>query len=198
MATTPTPELTSVPAHDATHAPATAPLPALLLLGALLVLLALGLWRLDTAPAEIDVTAPPLPVSQAACDVSTDAALAQAAQSEAAALARIARYPFDATEGLAALHLLAQAEACYATAGREQDRTRAAARTGAWRARIERDYRDHLTRYRRAILAQRPALARDDVSFLLELLAGHDGPFPARLRRLQREQEADLPVEDRP
>lgn len=170
---------------------ATGPLRALLLLG--MTLLSVTVLLASAAPNDDPATAiapPPLPRVEAPCGAVGDAAGEHARRTEAAALARIARYPFAPADGLAADRLLDEAKHCYASSGDAAGQQRVATRAKLWRARLERDYRDHLIRYRRALAAARPELALHDIAFLLELLSRHDDPFLAQLRQAQREIEA--------
>jgi hypothetical protein len=140
----------------------------------------------------LQLDAPPLLEPRPRCLVPAEAAGARASAAERAALDKIARYPFAPGEGLRACELLAEAESCASAAGDQASAARLHARASAWRSRLEREYRDRLTRYRRARSSERPRQALADVLFLLELLAGHDGPFPARLRQIRLELEAAI------
>lgn len=167
----------------------------LLLGGTLLCLAALLLVLSDADVGSPELAAPSLNAGETACDAPIEAAGERAHQAEDAALAKVARYPFAPAEGLRAARLLDLAEHCHARAGNAAGSERAADRKRAWQALLERDYRDHLNRYRRALHAQRPAQAREDVSFLLELLSQQDGPFVAQLRDAERELDARLDAE---
>ncbi len=180
----------------ATNAAARAMQPLLLALALALLLAAsfADLGRL--APAAERVAAPPLPALEGGCDASPEAAAERARRAESSGRARIARYPFAAAEGLPALQALLEAEACFVLAHDDQGRARSALRARLWRSRLERDYRDHVLRYERALDTGRPALARADVCFLLALLSGHEGAFVAALKRLQLELDETTQLED--
>jgi hypothetical protein len=126
---------------------------------------------------------PELPAVEIACGATADLALDRARRSEDAACAAVERYPFDPREALRALALLSEAAGCAHLAGDETAAARITARSRAWRTRVERDYRDHLTRYRLATLGQRHERAAEEIDFLLALLDGDRGAFFARLRR---------------
>jgi hypothetical protein len=164
---------------------------ALLALAAALLVVAALLASADQNRDSVAAVAPPpLPQIEAPCVATLDAAGEQASRAERSALARIDRYPFAPADGLAALQLLDRARHCYLASGDAAGQARVALRAKLWRGRLERDYRDHLTRYKRALSAERPLLALRDIAFLLELWSGHDGPFLAQLRQAQRELEA--------
>jgi hypothetical protein len=141
---------------------------------------------------------PPLSGTEAPCAVVVDPVGEQARRSESSGLAKIARYPFAPSDGLSALRLLDEAQHCYALAADAVGQARVALRAKLWRARVERDYRDHVIRYRRALAAARPELALRDIAFLEALLSHQDGPFLAQLRQAQRELEASPPTGGKP
>jgi hypothetical protein len=169
-----------------------------LLLATFLATLAVALSDFDRRSESPVLAAPPLPALAGRCPASVEAASERGRRAEASARAKIARYPFAPADGLQALKLLMEAESCFALSRDAAQRARVGASVRAWHARLERDYRDHLTRYTRAIAASRPALALRDIAFLLELLSEHDGPFSERLRHLQRELEAPAHVKGEP
>jgi hypothetical protein len=136
----------------------------------------------DTAAAP---EAPPLPRLNVRCEATGDAAAQTALDAEQAALAKIARYPYAAAEGLRALLRLAEAKRCFELAGDRVGMARVDQRERSWRARLERDYRDHLTRYRRALSTSQTAQLRLEIDVLLELLADQQGKFVNQLRTTQ-------------
>ena len=127
--------------------------------------------------------APELAAFDEACSVASELAAARARAAEASALGALERYPFDSGEGLRALSLFSESAACFGAAAEGEQAARVAVRMQAWRARVERDYRDHLLRYRLAVASQRDARALCDVEFLLSLLERGGGRFVSRLRR---------------
>jgi hypothetical protein len=151
----------------------------------------------DGAPTAA-IAAPRLATTGARCEGSTHTARERARRLEASAVAKIARYPFSPADGPDALSLLAEAERCFELAGDPLGRARAVARLANFRPRLERDYRDHLIRYQRALAAEKTSLAQDDVTFLLQLLSHQDGPFTAQLRGAQREIDASEDRGSRP
>jgi hypothetical protein len=185
------------PAAPATHG---ADLRTVCLLVAALVALAAAFAAFGAAPRSraAALTAPALPSADARCQAGNVTAAQRAAEATAGADAHMARYPFAPAEGLRALALLAEARDCLLLAGAAAGADRALAqRAASYRERVAADYRDHVTRVRHA-LAQREAgnddgeleRVRDDVAYLLELLAGRQEPFVAELRGLHSELEA--------
>jgi hypothetical protein len=130
---------------------------------------------------------PSLPRLEARCEAAPDARARRGREANAAATAAIARYPFDAREGLAALARLLQAERCFELAGEPAARAQAGARAAAWRARLQGDCRDRFLRYRLARASKRLEHALDDVEFLLALCAPERGPLATHLRRARIE-----------
>jgi hypothetical protein len=159
-----------------------------LAVAALAAVLAVGSDSRSRAEA---LVAPELPVLDARCQADASEAGHRAAEAARAADAHMARYPFAPAAGLQALARLAEAEDCLAlvpgTTARRDQLSRRAARH---RARLTADYRDGVTRVRRAVEQSRLEPARDDVAYLLELLSGQHGPFVAELRGLQLELDA--------
>jgi hypothetical protein len=137
------------------------------------------------------LVAPELPATDTRCDAERHAAEQRAADAVVAADAHMARYPFAPAAGLRALALLAEARDCLtlaAAAGSDPDQL--AQRTAHYRALVTADYRDRITRVQRALAQRELAPARDDVAYLLELLAGQQHPFVSELRGLQLELDA--------
>jgi len=137
------------------------------------------------------LVAPELPVADARCEVAAHEAARRARDAALGADAHMARYPFAPGEGLRALALLAEARDCLALAAAPPaDAAELARRTARYRARVGADYRERVTRVRRALAQARLELARDDVPYLLELLAGQQSAFVAELRGLQLDLDA--------
>lgn len=122
-----------------------------------------------TPPVAPDLFGPEMP-----CPFSGEAATFQAQRDEAAGMARLERYPFDATDGVLAVELLRRATACHRAAG--VDASAEASRMLALRAqaRVERDYRMSRFRLERALANARTRDALIESSWLLSL-AGHRG-----------------------
>lgn len=138
---------------------------------------------LDAAPgASGSVQPPALPDPQPACSAPVHARAARAHEADRLARARIARYPYAASEGIRALELLREAEDCHRLADADDASAAARSRANAWRARLARDYRNRVVRYRRARESGRPGDALPDIAFLLELLARDRSAFTAELR----------------
>jgi hypothetical protein len=145
------------------------------------------LLLLGERPGPADDPQPSLPPIEVRCDAAPDARVRRGREASSAATAAIARYPFDAREGLAALQRLLQAERCFELAGERVARAQAGARATAWRARLQGDCRDRFLRYRLARASERLQHALADVEFLLALCAPERGPLATRLRRAQIE-----------
>lgn len=128
---------------------------------------------------------PALRIPAMRCSAEKSRAKSAALDAERAGLAKIARYPYAAADGPKALDRLIEAERCYAFAGDTEAQTRLALRAKHWQARIERDYRDHLIRYDRAIAVEQNDEAKREIDFLLAFLADYEGPFVNRLRSEQ-------------
>jgi hypothetical protein len=163
----------------------------LLALGLVFGASALGRLRSErTDPLALD--APALPDPRSRCQAPADVAGPRAIAAERAAADKVARYPFVPAEGLRAIGLFSEAENCATAARDETTAARARARRQAFQQRLLGEYRDRLTRYRRARISARPAQALAQVVFLLEFLSAHERPFSAQLRRVRLELEAEL------
>jgi hypothetical protein len=130
-----------------------------------------------------DELARALPAIEVRCEAKELHALEHAHACEQGAALAIERYPFRPRDGLRALRRLAEAAECYALAQRLPERGALLAWKARFRARLERDYRDHVLRYKLALAAQRPALALASLDYLLELLESERGPLFAALQR---------------
>jgi hypothetical protein len=151
----------------------------------------------DDSVDPLELHAPALPTVGKRCQAPIEVYSRRAIELERVGLDKVARYPFAPAEGLRAVGLLTEAESCALAAKEQAVAARLRARAEAFRRRLERDYRDRLTRYRRARASARHAQALADVLFLLELLRAHDGPFPAQLRRVRLELEENLQRKER-
>jgi hypothetical protein len=166
------------------------------LLALVCVIAASGLARMRTEPTDpLALDAPALPEPRARCQAPLEVSGQRAIAAERAAADKVARYPFVPGEGLRAIGLFSEAENCAMLAGDRAGAARAKARSQVFHQRLSAEYRDRLTRYRRARVSQRPRQAVSEVVFLLELFSAHDGPFPVQLRRVRLELEAELTKE---
>jgi hypothetical protein len=160
------------------------------------VIAASTLTRLRDAPADpLALDAPALPEPHARCQSPVEVSGQRAMAAERAAMDKVARYPFVPGEGLRALELFSEAENCATAAGDRAGAARARGRSQVFHRRLSAEYRDRLTRYRRARVSQRPRQALSEVVFLLELFSAQDGPFPVQLRRVRLELDAELAKE---
>lgn len=114
------------------------------------------------------------------------AAESRAREAEAAALAKMQRYRFEARDGLQALRLLQEARQCYAAGGRRAEAFRAEKRSAAWKARLQRDYEGHLLRLRLALQKKDREEVLGEVRALKALLAHRDGEYLSWLLDLER------------
>lgn len=175
------PTATSEPDSAQAAGPRTA-----VLLALCAVALAFCVAQFDAQPTTAKaLEAPPLPRLSVRCEATGEATAQRALEAEQAALAKIARYPYAATEGLRALLRLSEAKRCFEDAGDRVGMARVAQRALHWRARLERDYRDHLMRYRRALSTHQDGQLQLEIGVLLELLTDQQGKFVNQLRTTQ-------------
>ena len=158
---------------------------------ALLTLLACG-WAFASASYDeqaqgTPLQAPELVVPSVRCPTVGDAH-ERARDAETAAQARIARYPFAAAEGRAALHDFALAATCFAHAHDAVAVDRVQAATREWHATLQRDYRGTRVRLERALHEGDEPRARSEAQTLLTLLDGVQTPYTRRLRAIAETQ----------
>ncbi len=160
-----------------------------------------AIWAIGTAPDRTEVptapAAPELLVELPERCRSEGANTRHLAEREAAAaLARQQRYPFDASEGVAAVRLFTHAARCFSAAGQATEATANERRAAALRARVEGDYDTARFRLSRALANQDLDLAISESQLLLSLLDGRSDPYVdwlimlgRRLRLAQARQE---------
>ena len=159
------------------------------LLAALAGALAWNVLQVGAPSSDDALTAPPLTLPEARCNVaSTDPEelVARSAQLAATAHAGIERYPFRPSEGLASLALLAEASVCAGQAG--ADAASLDAQAQRFRRHLEIDYRDRLLRDERALA---DGLPERDIEVLAAQLEDEDHPFALRMRNLRAELADD-------
>lgn len=117
---------------------------------------ALGSASADSEPP----AAPALSFEPRSCAALPDARRERMVAAEALARSKMARYPFDAREGVGAAALLGEAESCATSASAASDAARLDVARSAWEARLEADYRA-------LELRLRVALARGDTSVVV-------------------------------
>ena len=169
-----------------------------LLLAALAVaLVALG-WQgggaAADASASTSVEPPTMTVARVSCpETAPQAAVERGRRDEHAALAKLERYPFDASEGLRALEHLNIAKACFEAAGATADQGRASQRQEAIQRTLAEDLAAWRLRLDRALEQDRPREAMAAVRGLEALVEPlGDTPYRAWLKeqrhRLERKK----------
>jgi hypothetical protein len=118
------------------------------------------------------------------------AAETRAREAEAAALAKMQRYRFEARDGLQALRLLREARQCYAAGGREGEAARVEKKADAWQERLQGDYEGHLLRLRLAQQKKDGGETLREVRALRALLAHRNGEYLSWLTHLERRLES--------
>jgi len=168
---------------------------ALVLLAALAALLALGFAVAKGAPGSSPVTAeveaPTLAAKPQPGCPDTDPAMAQRRAREAERAARVKReqFAFELADGARAMALLAEAAACYGTAGLADERTRVEADLDAWSQRVSERYSAARLRLQVARDQGRATEALAAVRELRRLLHGSPGPYVDWLESLRRDLE---------
>jgi hypothetical protein len=139
--------------------------------------------------AAVAMLPPPLELDGPGCTVSVEDAAARARSAELAAVARMARYPFDTGEGVEAARLLHEAARCARTARDDVAAARIQALEGRWIARLGADYRVRTIRVRVALDRETPAIALSEVTELGRLLQRSTGEYVKWLEREKRRLE---------
>jgi hypothetical protein len=155
-----------------------------LLLGALAALVAAlaGWWAASSShvAAGSDATPPPLLGTSVACREHTpEAALARGDEALATALAKAQRAPFARHDGVEALALLGEAQACFDSTGARDQSAIATAQRERLKAQLDDDYAALRLRLQLALDQNRPAEGLAAVRGLESLLGGL-GPSPYR------------------
>lgn len=163
------------------------------------LVLAVGVmsWVLVTrSPAQRSdtIAVPALPQLGARCSADPAHAEHRSRQALRSAIARAERYAFAPQDGLIALERFAEARACAELAGASMLLEEATRRAARHRARVEADYAEHVARYRLARRAERLREAKEDIDFLLDLLAmqAPSGVRQLRLDQLELERQASV------
>ena len=152
--------------------------------------IAFVLWTvLSEGDAEARATPPVAPElfgTELPCPFAGEAAGFQAARDEAAGLARLERYPFDARDGIHAVELLRRAAMCHRAAGVDAAAENARMLALRAQARVERDYRMGRFRLERALANRRTSDALIESGWLLDLAGHRSGDWIDWLRDTQR------------
>lgn len=123
-----------------------------------------------------------------------DAAMSRAKRLLTTALAKEQRAPFDRRDGVEALGLLNEAQACFERAGAAEDAKKAAEQLGSWKAVLDQEYAALRLRLRMALEQNRPADALLVVRALESLLAGQGtSPYRTWLGGLHQDLERRAP-----
>jgi hypothetical protein len=139
--------------------------------------------------ATVAMLPPSLELDGPGCTVSVEDAAMRARSAELAAVARMARYPFDTEEGVEAARLLHEAARCARTARDDVAAGRIEALEGRWIARLGADYRARTIRVRVALDRDTPAIALFEVTELGRLLHRSTGEYVLWLGREKRRLE---------
>jgi hypothetical protein len=140
----------------------------------------------DASKMEIDP--PSLVAPSGACSEASPAAAGEhGARAERAALAKEERSAFDVTDGVGALTSLAEASACYNTAGNAESVARAQSELARWTAQMNEDYAATRLRLKLALEHRRFSEALDAAAHLQAIVP--KGPYADWLGALRRELE---------
>ena len=129
---------------------------------------------------------PPALWEEAVACTQPAAAEHRAREAERAALAKMQRYRFEASDGVQALRMLQEAARCYADGGRKREAAQAAKRFEAWKQRLQQDYHGGLLRLRLALQKRDREEVLREVRGLRALLGHRDGDYLSWLGELQR------------
>jgi hypothetical protein len=167
-----------------------------LLLGLLAVVTALTITSFLCRGAAADGIATPelnppsfFEVVASCTAVGPEAAEARGREAERLALAKKARYAFDARDGVEALALLQESAVCFRDVGRIQDAQRMSGEFGGFRERVGDDYAALRLRLRSALAAQRWREALDATRELERFLGQGDDAYRQWLASLRRQLE---------
>jgi hypothetical protein len=134
-------------------------------------------WGTASHPGEARIrTHPALFAVTPACPVQARS-LERGRRLEELGLLRADRYPYDARDGVRAVHLYQEAESCYRAAGALNDAARMQEATTELSARVETDYAAARLSLSKALKAERWSVALEEVRRLLlltEHVADHD------------------------
>lgn len=161
-------------------------------IGAALVVLggaALALLGNANQAADAALLPPPLDLGGPACPVSVDQATARSRIAERAALGRMARYPFDAEDGVEAVALLHEAALCARSDGDAMTSERLEALERTWNARVRADYRARIVRVKMALEREPRAVAIHEVTELARMLKRSPGEYSTWLEATKRRLE---------
>jgi hypothetical protein len=163
--------------------------PVILFAGASLV--GLLVWSSLQHPADAPLKntlpqGPSLFEADKPCPYAGPQALAQAAQSEQAAMAHGERYNFDPRDGVAAVDAYRASAACYTSGGDAASAARARANGQHWQTRLESTYHGHQLRLRMALDRGRDDHALHEVRELKRLLRGKNNEFTSWLTMAER------------
>lgn len=163
--------------------------PVILIAG--LAVLGLAAWSMLRGNAQPALKgslpqAPPLFDAGKPCPYTGAQALAQASESEQAAMAHGERYNFDPRDGIAAVEAYRAAAACYTTGGDTTSATRAGNNGKHWQARVESRYQGHQLRLRLALDRGRNDHALSEVRSLKRLLRGKNDDYVSWLTMAER------------
>jgi hypothetical protein len=164
--------------------------PSLVLFIAPLVL-GFALWSVFSEAEDTTLPAAPEPPelfeeAPSRCDTGRAPAHARAERDEAAARAKLERYPFDRRDGVEAVALFRHAHVCFSASGDSAGAARVEGRAERMEARVTADYDAAVFRLSRALTHEDWPTALDQAQALLELLAGRADPYVDWLTMLER------------
>ena len=156
---------------------------------------ALQVWRQQGADSAFERVAqekpPGLFEAVVACPFSGAAAGQAAIELGDKARSKFQRYAFEATEGIVAVQLGQQAEACLRALGNAAAADELARRRAGWQAVIEADLAGYTLRLKRAQDNERWDDALSELSLVRELYAHRTDAYVRRLERLQLHLQAE-------
>ena len=106
------------------------------------------------------------------------------------AAAKMDRYPFVARDGVDAVNLLGESQACWIKVGDSERAAATAVAVADWRSRLIQRYQGHRLRLRRAMDAKRTEDALEEVGALRELLVREQDSDREWLDRIERRLES--------
>ncbi|MBZ0116633.1 MAG: hypothetical protein K8H88_06555 [Sandaracinaceae bacterium] len=104
-----------------------------------------------------------------------------------AAIAKSERYPFAAQDGVQAVRLYRQAQACYTALGATEEAQVMAREATLMQRRMEEDYRTHRLRLELSLSQERFPDALLETRALIEILRHKNHPYVTWLRQLERQ-----------
>jgi hypothetical protein len=127
-----------------------------------------------------------------------DSALHRAREAEAAAAARMQRYPFASSDGIRAVQLSAETQRCYELAGRNGDAARLKKQLRTWKQKLDQDYRSRRLRLRLSLQNRNQKEALREVRALQKLLSHRNDSYTSWLDDMERHLAVNRQTATRP